>query len=109
MSFDMVVFGRRLKALREVHRLSRIQLAMNLNISVQHLSNIENGQRRPSIEVMSQLADYFHLSLDSLATGAENNPEAWREISREFSYGLSHLGKVQQLLDSLDPENPQSA
>ena len=109
MIFDMVAFGRRLHTLRKIHQLTQVQLSMNLNISVQHLCNIENGQRRPSIELMTQMAEYFHLSLDFLATGAENNPEAWQEINREFSYGLAHLEKVQRLLDSLNPETIQSA
>ena len=109
MNFDMAIFGRRLRSLRKAHRLSQIQLAMNLNISIQHLCNIENGQRRPSIELMTQMAEYFHVSLDALALGAECSPDTWREISVEFSHGLAHFEKAQQLLETLNPENPHSA
>jgi len=54
--------GRELKSLRKESQLSQNQLAERAEISVRHLSYIENGHAVPSLEVIERLATALTLS-----------------------------------------------
>ena len=47
---EPVTFGLYLKSIRESEELLQSELAEKLGISVQHLSNVENGRKHVSIE-----------------------------------------------------------
>ena len=106
MNFDIAAFGRRLQALRKAQHLTQVQLAMNLNISTQHLSNIEIGQKRPSIELMVCMASYFQVSLDFLILGSQGHSQIYGEMEQDLSLSLIHLERIQHYLDALEQENP---
>ena len=101
MIFDMVVFGKRIQKLRMSRKLSQAQLAMALNVSTQYLSNLETGQRRPSIELMVLMADYFQVSLDYLILGISNHRDHQKQMQEELAHGLRHLAIVVRLLKQL--------
>ncbi len=69
MYFDIKAFGKRIAELRKMNGLSQAELAEELNMSHSHLSHIEVGDRPCSIDLMLELAQYFHVSLDYLALG----------------------------------------
>ena len=98
MNFNMVIFGKRLQALRKSRKMSQVQMAMSLNISTQYLSNIENGQRRPSIELLVHMANHFQVSLDYLILGIENQRDYMNQLDAELAQGLDHLLRVDQLI-----------
>lgn len=75
MHFDMVLFGKRIQELRKTRNQSQVQTAMALNISAQHLSNMEAGDRSPSIDLLVQMANHFHVSLDYLILGISRSEE----------------------------------
>jgi transcriptional regulator with XRE-family HTH domain len=58
--------GPRLRALRQQRDVTLYQLSASTGISVSTLSRLESGQRRPTLELMLQLAHTFRLSLDEL-------------------------------------------
>jgi len=58
--------GPRLRALRQQRDVTLYQLSASTGISVSTLSRLESGQRRPTLELMLQLAHAFRLSLDEL-------------------------------------------
>ncbi|MBR4490711.1 helix-turn-helix transcriptional regulator [bacterium] len=60
------MFGDRVKQLREAHNFSQVQLATRLHVSKQAVSNWENNNIMPSIEMLVKLADLFGVSTDFL-------------------------------------------
>ncbi len=56
----------RIKGLRTTHQLSQVELASALNVSKQSVSNWENDNILPSIEMLIKIAAFFHVSTDYL-------------------------------------------
>lgn len=63
-SKNMLLFQERLKELRGNNKLQDI--AKNIGISRASLGYYENGDRKPDIEVLLKLANYYHVSCDYL-------------------------------------------
>ena len=57
--------AKRIKSLREEHGLTQDQLAKELNISRNAISNYENGVRRPDLDLVTKMCDIFNVTLDS--------------------------------------------
>ena len=60
------MFGDTIKSLRLSNNLSQVQLAQNLDVSKQTVSNWENNNILPSIEMLVKIAKYFSVSTDFL-------------------------------------------
>ena len=60
------MFGDVIKKLRTAHNLNQVQLAGKLNISKQTVSNWENNNILPSIEMLVKIAQFFMVSTDYL-------------------------------------------
>ena len=58
--------GPRLRRLRERRGVTLTALAAKTGISKSTLSRLENGQRKPSLELLLPLAETYHLPLDEL-------------------------------------------
>jgi len=58
--------GPRLRAFRELRRLKLVEAAEQSGISKSTLSRLENGQRRPSLELLLPLAQLYRVPLDEL-------------------------------------------
>lgn len=63
---------RKIKDLREDHDLTQQQIAKILGISQRYYSNLENGSRTMSADILIMLADYYGVSLDYLANRTVN-------------------------------------
>ena len=59
----------RIKELRKIHNLTQEQLADKLEISAKHVSSVERGVARLSLEKMIQLCAILDCSLDYLVLG----------------------------------------
>ena len=62
----IMIFGKRLRALREDNDLTSEELANKLHITARALNYYENNMREPSFPLLVQMADYFNVSLDYL-------------------------------------------
>lgn len=60
------MLGQRINELRISLGWSQVQLAEKLNISKQTVSNWENDNIQPSIEMLVRIAKLFHVSTDYL-------------------------------------------
>ena len=60
------MLSKRIKQLRESHGETQQKMAENLGVSQQTIAGWEKGQRNPSLETLSTLADYFGVSVDYL-------------------------------------------
>ena len=71
-SFDVTEFAARLSTLRKAQGMTQQGLAEALHISLEYLSKIERGQRKPSIDLVVAIACYFHVSTDYLLMGKDH-------------------------------------
>jgi transcriptional regulator with XRE-family HTH domain len=62
----LAAVGPRLKRLREQRGVTLTALAAKTGISKSTLSRLENGERKPSLELLLPLAEAHHLPLDEL-------------------------------------------
>ncbi|MDY2880406.1 MAG: helix-turn-helix transcriptional regulator [Candidatus Borkfalkiaceae bacterium] len=56
----------RIKELRQAKRMTQVDLAKSLGLTKQCVSNWENDNVLPSVEMLSRLADFFGVSTDYL-------------------------------------------
>lgn len=67
---------RALKLLRTFHQLSQVELAKRLGISNSYLSEIESGNKSPSVDLLEQYSVIFKLPLSSIMLFSEQLEEA---------------------------------
>ena len=67
------MLGKRIRALRKANRLSQVSLAAKLGVSKQSISNWENGNILPSIDMLIRIADVFSVSTDYLLGRDKNH------------------------------------
>ena len=60
------MLGDNIRLLRSVRGISQVELGEKLNVSKQSISNWENGNIQPSIEMLMKIADFFSVSTDFL-------------------------------------------
>lgn len=60
-----------LRKIRKEKNLNQLKVAMDLSISREALSHYETGKRSPDIQMLLELSDYFHVSIDYLIRGEE--------------------------------------
>ena len=73
MYFDANDFATRLQTLRKALGMTQEELAEALNVSLEHLSKMERGKRKPSIDLIVAMACYFHVSTDYLLMGKDHD------------------------------------
>ena len=66
--------GMRIKYLRQKLHWSQEDLALNANINKNYISDLENGRRNPSLEILERIANAFGISLAELFKGIESIP-----------------------------------
>lgn len=67
------MFANRIKSLRQSKELNQVQLAEKLGVKKQSISNWENDNIMPSVEMLEKIADFFHVSTDYLL-GRDGKP-----------------------------------
>ena len=79
--FNMKDFGTRLRKLRQACGMTQEEFCDKIGISDTHYRKIEAGSRTGSLELIVEMAEYFHVSLDYLLLGeTESNSKAKRDI-----------------------------
>lgn len=86
-----MTLARRLKELREAKKISQRKLASILNISSGAVGMYETGKRAPDYELLSQIADFFGVSIDYLLgrTDDPTPPQAKQDKPNFEEYVLS--------------------
>lgn len=70
--FDRSEFSKRLQKLIDLNKNSKEKICDELGISEQSLYNYLNGKRMPHIDVIIDMAEYFHTTTDYLLIGIES-------------------------------------
>lgn len=66
------MFAERIKYLRLSRSINQVQLAEKLGVAKQSVSNWENNNIMPSVEMLEKTADFFGVSTDYLLGREEN-------------------------------------
>ena len=85
------MLGKRINELRTACGWSQVQLAEKLNISKQTVSNWENENIQPSIDMLVRLAKLFHTSTDYLL--GLNNAQTINVDGLPISF-VAHLTQI---------------
>lgn len=64
-----VRFGKRLRILRQRRAWTQLQLGEKLGLDRGYISDIENGKRNVSLEVLEIIATGFEMSVSGLLSG----------------------------------------
>lgn len=70
------MFAERIRYLRQSKELNQVQLAEKLGVTKQSISNWENDNIMPSIEMLVKVADFFCVTTDYLLARDIQEPEA---------------------------------
>ena len=65
------MLGDRIRELRKSHSLSQVELARELHVSKQTISNWENNNIPPSVDTLVRIAKFFQVSTDYLLGRSE--------------------------------------
>ena len=96
------MFPKQIKYLRQ----SRAQLADKLGVKKQSISNWENDNIRPSVEMLEKIADFFDVSTDYLL-GREEKGKGLGGVNTLDVTGLSPLQikHIQLIVDDIRERN----
>ena len=78
-------FGKQIKQIRADRKMTQEQMANELHVSRQAVSNWENNKNLPDLELIIQIAQVFHLSLDELILGGEDMNNMTKKLIRDGS------------------------
>ena len=90
------MFGDMIKNLRQSRSLNQVQLAVSLNVSKQTVSNWENNNILPSIEMLVKISQFFSVSTDYLL---ELDSRSYIEVTGLTDVQLAH---VRQIIDDIN-------
>lgn len=85
------MFGDRIKILRNSYNLSQVQLAEKLKVSKQTVSNWENNNILPSVEMLVSIASYFSVTTDYLL---ELDHRSYIETSGLSAEQIAHIQNI---------------
>ena len=85
-------FADRLRKLRAENKLKQEELAKKFNTSKAAISNYENDYRKPNMDLISDLADFFDVSVDYLL-GKTNIRKTIPAELQQFldEYGIEYI------------------
>ena len=92
---QMTALQRAIRQERKSKRITYEELAEMLDISPTHIKHIESGHRKPSIEILFEIARVLNLSLDGVV------------FPKDITQSDLTRGKIDRLLDSLDEDSLQ--
>ena len=89
------MLNKRIKELRLSHGLNQVNFAKKLSVTKQTVSNWENNNIQPSVDMLVKIADYFSVSTDYLL-GRDDAP-----ILRVDGLTQTETAHIEQLIHDL--------
>ena len=80
-----------IRRLRMARNISQVDLAKALGVTKQSISNWENNNIQPSIDMLIRICDYFRVTTDYMLGLEERN---YIEISGLTDYELAHITAI---------------
>ncbi|MBM7622994.1 helix-turn-helix domain-containing protein [Sporohalobacter salinus] len=98
-------FSERLKKLRKEYGLRQKDVAKDLNLTPSAIGFYEQGKRNPDYKILSELADYFEVSVDYLL-GRTNERRLYSEKSQTQTKEANMVKETKaNTLNSLQKQN----
>lgn len=69
--------GKRIRAFRLKNNLTQAQLAEELDVSTNFISEVENGKKNISIDTLCRLCQHYQLSADYILLGKESSADSF--------------------------------
>ena len=92
---ELIALREAIRNERKNKRITQEELAEMLEVSPTHVKHIESGHRKPSIEILFELAKILNISLDEVVFPKNRTPN---DATR---------GKIERLLDVSDESSLQ--
>ena len=89
------MFGEMLKMMRKSRNLNQVQLAAQLNVTKQTISNWENNNILPSIDMLVKISHYFSVSTAYLL---ELDNRFYLEVS---GLTVEQIAHIQQIINDI--------
>ena len=89
------MFGEMLKMMRKSRNLNQVQLAAQLNVTKQTISNWENNNILPSIDMLVKISHYFSVSTDYLL---ELDNRFYLEVA---GLTVEQIAHIQQIINDI--------
>lgn len=81
--------GERLRQVRKEKNMSMDELGKKLNLGISTISQYENSKRKPNVEVLNALADFFNVSVDYLLGRTDDPHRAEKRVIKEKTADLN--------------------
>ena len=94
MHFNQVEFGCRLRQARRERGFTQERLAEELNISTDHLGKLELGRRGVSIDLLIDMSNALHVTLDYLIKGDERDPFRMEKLISQIHNILNEMEAI---------------
>ncbi len=82
------MLNERIRSLREAKGLTQVELAKKLSVTKQAVSNWENDNIQPSVEMVVALADLFGVTVDDLLDRSEKR---WLAVDGLTDLQIQHI------------------
>lgn len=79
-------FGKNLERIRKDRKVSQATLGIELGLTQQMISSYEKDTSSPNVEILTKIADYFGVSIDTLVGHVPKNPKITTAESRFLRY-----------------------
>lgn len=96
----METFSERLRQLRKDNNITLKELAKEIEVTDATLSRYQNDVRKPNIDIIIKIANYFEVSIDYLL-GKSNEPKTAEEIKKS----LSDDPNIRKFIDKINTRN----
>ena len=102
MRHDLKECGKRIQQLRKERELTQEQLAEKLNVSQNTIAKIESGLRRPFIDFLLEISEFFNVSTNYLVFGVHTEAdEAIEKIDQTIEKLLEKKEELLQMKKDL--------
>ena len=98
MKMNPKEIGKRIQLLRKQRGLSQEELADKLNVSANTVAKIECGLRRPSVDFIVDLVNFFDTTVDYIVLGEEAEKEDYDSLIREIDDAIEQLLELKEKL-----------
>jgi len=99
MNLNLTQIGQFLQSCRKDRNLTQAEMAEQLNVTPQSVSNWERGESIPDVSLLPDLACILHCSVDAILSGGNNSSGYRRHISvAQMQEALSALNRIGELL-----------
>lgn len=100
MRYDLKECGKRIQQLRKEQGMSQEQLAEKLNVSQNTIAKIECGLRRPSVDFLLELSEFFDVSMNCLVLGVPAKDVENEALKKDIDKGIEEIDSiVEQFLE----------